>query len=79
MGGSFDVEDSGLLKCGMHAAKLNAETMAYEAPPAFMSSMGTKCEKGTVQPEFGVTMNADGSATLAFPEGYKKGGGCEVA
>lgn len=74
---SPDVEDVARVKCGMHGAVLDASTMAYVSGPTFMAGTGGKCEAGTPQPQFAVTRNADGSATLVAPEMPK--GGCAVA
>ncbi len=73
-----DVEDAGLMKCGMHNAKLDCATMTYKSGPSFLKGMGTKVEEGAAQPQFTVAMNADGSATLTPPAGFKAGGGCHV-
>ncbi len=43
-----------------------------------MTGLGTKTEAGSAQPQFGVVLNADGSATLTPPEGAMAGG-CAVA
>jgi hypothetical protein len=73
------VEDAGVMKCGMHNAKLDCATMTYKTGPSFMAGMGNKVVAGTPQPQFAVAMNADGSATLTPPAGFKAGGGCAVA
>ena len=52
---------------------------AHRSGPTFLKGMGTKVENGTPQPQFTVAMNADGSATLTPPAGFKAGGGCTVA
>ena len=74
-GFAADVEDAALLKCSMHGAKLDPSTMAYVTPPALMAGMGGKVAKGTAQPQFAVTANADGSASFEVPDGK----GCELA
>ena len=53
--------------------------MTYKSGPSFMGGMGNKVVQGTPQPQFAVAMNADGSATLTPPAGFKAGGGCAVA
>ena len=76
MGAAFgDIEEAGSLTCSFHGAKLNPSTMTYSAGPKALASMGTKCEVGTAQPTFPVTVNADGSASVEVPAG----GGCEIA
>ena len=76
---SPDVEDTGLMKCGMHNALLDPATMTYKSGPTFLKGMGKPVNEGTPQPTFSVTMNPDGSATLTPPEGFKSGGGgCSV-
>ncbi len=75
---SPDVEDAGMLVCGMHGAKLDAKTMTYSKGPKFMGGLGNKIEVGTPQPVFAVQMNGDGSATLTPPAGTATGGGCNV-
>ncbi len=73
-----DIENAGLMKCSLHNATLDPATMTYKSGPSFMAGMGTKIEPGvTRQPEYAVTMNADGSATLVPPP-TPQGGGCSV-
>ena len=74
----ISVEDAGLMKCGMHNAKLDCATMTYKSGPTFLKGMGKKVEEGTAHPQFAVALNADGSATLTPPAGFKAGGGCNV-
>ena len=75
---SPDVEDAGMLVCGMHGAKLDAKTMTYSRGPKVMGGLGTKVDVGTPQPVFAVHINGDGSATLTPPAGMAATGGCSV-
>lgn len=85
MGASFapatDVEDAGKLKCTMHGWLLDPTTMTYveSSNPQLLGIMLKRYEPGTKQPELVVTMAADGSASLALPEGASSGGGCSLA
>ena len=70
-----DVEDLCIVRCTVHGAVLDAATMTYRSGPKAMSGLGGKVPAGAPQPEFAVTLNADGSATLVAPPTPK---GCEV-
>ena len=73
---SPDVEDAGMMKCGMHNAKLDPKTMTYVSGPSFLKGMGVKVDAGTAQPQYTVTLRDDGSAALVAPPAPEGQGGC---
>ena len=44
-----DIEDSGIMQCTAHAAKLDPATMLYTSGPSRAKGVGTKVEQGHAQ------------------------------